>query len=200
MNAILRELPKHLTGLMEAAYLTGWRVRSELARLKWADVDWENGVFRIYKSKNGEGRVFPFGSLSRLKGVLERQRQYTRECQRKNDSIVGHVFHRNGNPIRDCYTAWRSACERAGLRGKIPHDFRRTAVRNLERAGVPRSVAKKLTGHKTDSIYERYAITTERDLAEGVVKLASLDPPDRNAGSVPNQGRPPRELRDNRVV
>lgn len=58
--------------------------------------------------------------------------------------------------------------------GKLVHDFRRTAVRNLERAGVPRSVAMKLTGHKTESIYRRYAIVSETDLAEGVEKLAAL--------------------------
>ncbi len=60
-----------------------------------------------------------------------------------------------------------------GLGGKVPHDFRRTAVRNLERAGVPRSVAMKLVGHKTESIYRRYAILFETDLTEGVRKLAA---------------------------
>ncbi len=56
------------------------------------------------------------------------------------------MFHRDGRPIKDLYGAWRGACERAGLAEKIPHDFRRTAVWHLERAGVLRSVAMKLTG------------------------------------------------------
>ncbi len=54
------------------------------------------------------------------------------------------------------------------------HDLRRTAVRNLERAGVPRSVAMKLTGHKTEAVYRRYAIASASELREGVVKLARL--------------------------
>src|SRR3989442_9252837 len=43
-------------------------------------------------------------------------------------------------------------------------DFRRTAIRNLERMGIPRSVAKLMVGHKTDSVYERYNVASKRDL------------------------------------
>ena len=88
--------------------------------------------------------------------------------------IVARVFHRRGSPIRDIRGAWKTATEAAGLAGRIPHDFRRTAVRNLERAGVSRSVAMKLTGHKTESVYRRYAIVSEADLSAGVAKLAAL--------------------------
>ena len=60
------------------------------------------------------------------------------------------------------------------MTGRIPRDFPRTAARNLERAGVPRSVAMKLTGHKTESVYRRYAIVSESDLSEGIAKLEAL--------------------------
>ncbi len=74
-------------------------------------------------------------------------------------------------PIKSFRRAWLTACEAAGLSGRIPHDFRRTAVRNLERAGVPRSTAMKMVGHKTESIYRRYAIVDEAMLKEGAAKL-----------------------------
>lgn len=96
------------------------------------------------------------------------------------------MFHNDGLRIQWYKTAWWSACVRAGLgqwkdpdrrigyNGPVPHDLRRTAARNLERAGVPRSVAMKLTGHKTEAVYRRYAIASEADLREGVQKLANL--------------------------
>jgi hypothetical protein len=62
----------------------------------------------------------------------------------------------------------------AGCLGMIPHDLRPTAVRNLERAGVPRSVAMKLAG--PNSVYNRYAVVAEQDLRDGVAKLAALHP------------------------
>ena len=58
--------------------------------------------------------------------------------------------------------------------GRLVHDLRRTAVRNLERAGVPRSAAMKLTGHKTEAVYRRYAITDSAMLQDAVAKLAQL--------------------------
>jgi hypothetical protein len=57
---------------------------------------------------------------------------------------------------------------------RIPHDFRRTAVRNLERAGVPRSTAMAMVGHRTESIYRRYAIFDETMLQEGAERLTAL--------------------------
>jgi len=66
------------------------------------------------------------------------------------------------------------ACDAAKLNGRLVHDLRRSAVRNLERAGVSRSVAMKLTGHKTEAVYRRYAITSAAGLSEGVAKLATL--------------------------
>jgi hypothetical protein len=80
-----------------------------------------------------------------------------------------------GRPLSAFYSeAWRAACKAAACPGKIPHDMRRTGVRNLVRAGVPQTVAMKLTGHKTAEVFRRYDIVSEDDLREAVIKLAAV--------------------------
>ena len=153
-----------------------WRVRSELLPLTWRQVDVERGIVRLEpgSTKNDEGRMFPFTAFPALADLFQRQWDRTRECQVERGVVVPWVFHRNGQRIKGFRRAWKTACTAAGVPGRIPHDFRRTAVRNLERAGVPRSVAMKLVGHKTEAIYQRYAIVCEADLSDGVKKLAAL--------------------------
>ena len=68
-------------------------------------------------------------------------------------------------------TAWKNACKVAGCPGKLIHDMRRSAVRTFERAGVPRSVAMSIVGHKTESIYRRYAIVDEAMQREAAARL-----------------------------
>jgi integrase len=174
-RAVQDNLPNELRPVAEFAYLTGWR-KQEILQLQWHQIDFAAGIVRLEPgfTKNDEGRTFPFKAYPALKALLETQRANSDAFQQSREVIVPWVFHRNGRAIKDYRKAWRDACSKAGVPGRIPHDFRRTAVRNLERAGVPRSVAMKLTGHKTESVYRRYAIVSEADLSEGVAKLAAL--------------------------
>jgi integrase len=186
-RAVQAQLPEPLKAMMEFCFLTGWRP-TEVRTLAWRQVDFEGGAVRLDpgKTKNREGRVFPFGALPEMAELLHRQRDATTAMERERASVIPWVFHRNGKPILTYHDAWRSACERAGLVGKFVHDFRRTAVRRLERAGVPRSQAMRLVGHKTESVYRRYAIVAEADLNEAVAKVSARLSADRYArGIVP---------------
>jgi len=182
-RAVLKHLPEHLQSLARIAYITGWR-KSELLSRQWRHVDMANGWLRLEpgESKNGEGRQFPF--TSELRAVLHQQREWVRELERKTEKIIPWVFCRvDGEGIGDFRKAWASACKAAGIPGRLVHDFRRTAVRNLERAGVPRSSAMKLTGHKTEAVYRRYAITDSAMLQEAAAKLDLLHTAESNSPS-----------------
>ena len=111
-------------------------------------------------------------SRPELRGLLAEQLERVDQVARRTGQIIPWLFpylrgrRRVGQRRRSFAKVWAKACQKAQVPGRILHDFRRTAVRNLERAGVPRSVAMKLTGHKTESVYRRYAIVSDADLRE----------------------------------
>ena len=81
------------------------------------------------------------------------------------------VFHRNGKVISSFKRSWDTASKAAGVPGRLFHDLRRTAVRDLVRSGVPQSLAMRITGHKTASVFTRYDITSDTDRRDAMRKL-----------------------------
>jgi integrase len=81
------------------------------------------------------------------------------------------VFSRAGKPIKDFRKAWEDACTRAGVGDALLHDMRRSGVRNLVRAGVSEKTAMKISGHRTRNVFDRYDITSEKDLGEAMKKV-----------------------------
>jgi integrase len=165
------------------AYVTGWRLKSEVLPLTVDRVDLRAGVVRLDAgtTKNNEGRSFYV--TADLRTVLQAQLDALAALKEKG-SICPWVFHRaDGGQIKDFRDAWEKATVAAGHPGKILHDFRRTAVRNLERAGVPRSTAMAMVGHKTESIYRRYAIVDEQMHREAAAKLDTWNATQQEAPS-----------------
>ena len=158
-EAVVAQLPEYLQDFVRFAYLTGWR-KGAIASLMWADVDPEGRVIRLRpeNDKTGSGQVLP------LEGELWQiiKRQETARFRRGTLALL--VFHRNGKPLRNFQKSWKSACRAAGVAGKLFHDLRRTAVRNLVRAGVGERVAMSISGHKTRAVFDRYNIVSVEDM------------------------------------
>lgn len=131
-------------------------------------------------TKNREGRQFPYADLPERKAVIDAQ-WAEHAALKKSGTICPYVFQRSGKKkqgirVKNFRRAWLTATKAAGCPGRIPHDFRRTAVRNLVRAGVPEKTAMTITGHKTRSVFDRYDIVNEQDQREAVRKLAGTIP------------------------
>jgi integrase len=115
-------------------------------------------TLKIEHSKTKEPRTLPIPAGSALASLIEARWQARTITQPDGTTqLATLVFHRDGKPIhRDFRRAWRTACIAAGVPGLHFHDFRRSAVRNLTRSGVPETVAMKFTGHRSRAIFNRY--------------------------------------------
>jgi integrase len=173
-HAVLENLPEYLRPVIETAYVTGWRINSEILTRQKRHVDVASGCLRLEPAGTNDKRGRSFPLTAELREVLTRQLERTAELERRTGQAVSWLFHRDGNPIKDFRKAWALACQRAGIAGKVPDDFRRTAVRNLERAGVSRSAAMAIVGHRSESIYRGIAMADDMALKESAAKLAAF--------------------------
>jgi integrase len=189
-TAVTDRLPPYYRDFTRFGYLTGWR-KGEVASLRWEDFDGEVIRLRGVDSKNEAPRLVLGGELAQL---IERRNADRKVTTKTGVRLSAYVFHVEGRPVGDFKKAWHSACVAAGLGGfvckrcdqivnrprckecrrdakyvgKLVHDFRRSAVRNMVRAGVPERVAMQVSGHKTRSIFDRYNIVNEEDLRDAM--------------------------------
>jgi integrase len=163
---LLAALPEHLKTLLVVGYHCGNRL-GELRKLRWPQVDFEASEIRIERkqAKGKKPRVLPIYGDD-MREWLERQNE-------NRAPGCDLVFHWHGKPLGSHLKGWAKACTTAELDGLHFHDLRRSAVRNMERAGIPRHVAMSISGHRTEAVYRRYDIVVEADLKDAGEKLAA---------------------------
>jgi integrase len=193
-ETVITKLPEYLRDFCRFGFLTGWR-KGSIQSLRWADVGDGIIYLRAKNSKTRKPETMPLEG--ELASIIERRRDAAiLQGENNTTRFAEYVFHNDGLPVGDCRKAWATACVAAGLgkmicpkcntegsekkcqsckvstrySGKIFHDFRRTASRNMISAGVPQAVAMKITGHKTDSMFRRYAIVNEEQKREALAK------------------------------
>ena len=189
-DAVRARLSADLQAAVSVAYTYGWRMQSEVLTLERRQLDLDAGTLRLDpgQTKNGDGRVVVL--TADLRAELAEQDGRVKALERRLGRIIPHLFphlsgrRRAGRPRRDFRRAWAAACTAAGCPGMLRHDLRRTAVRNMEQAGVPRSVATKLTGHRTEAVYRRYAIVSPADLRTAAATLDGYKNGDNRVGDL----------------
>jgi len=167
-EAVMVHLPEHLRDFSRFGFLTDWR-RGSIESLRWADIGEDVIYLRAENSKTRKAETVPLeGELAEI--IKRRRALAILQDENGGTRFAEHVFHRKGEPLRDFRKAWYTACKRAGVGHRLFHDLRRTASRNMLAAGVPQAVAMKITGHRTDSMFRRYAIVDEEQKREALAK------------------------------
>jgi integrase len=170
--------------LLQTGYYTGMRL-GEIMGLRWRNVDLAEKFIHLFadETKGESARDIPMiDGLPKMFESIKRANPNAGE----NDL----VFTNNGQPIRSFIKAWRNSCVKAAIptkkngqvivsnleggryEGFLFHDLRRTAVSNMVQAGIDPLYAKAISGHKTDSVFERYNIIDTKPLQDAGKKLS----------------------------
>ena len=160
---LLEVLPEWLTDVARFGYLTGWR-RGEVLGLQWRAVDMAGQVLLLRSDETKTRRSRLLAVEGPLLEVLRRRETARRPCP--------WVFHRDGRRITPSHfqRTWVRACAQSDNTGKLFHDFRRTAVRNMVRAGVPERIVMEVSGHRSRSVFDRYNIVNEADMRQAMIQ------------------------------
>lgn len=191
LHALLADAELWFRALVECGRTYGWRV-SELLNLRVGQVDISQQLIRLEPgtTKNNDGREVV---------MTETVRSLLAACVLGKAADAAVFTRADGKAVRDFRVTWERACTRVGVggtvcgdcskpmdsgrscpncksqrsvyRGLIFHDLRRTAARNLRRAGIPETVIMKIGGWRTRSVFERYAIVSRNDIADAMRKL-----------------------------
>jgi integrase len=195
-------LPEYVRPMLQTGYYTGMRL-GEIVNLKWGSVDLAEGEIRLAgeDTKNKQPRTIPL--IDGLPDMMEGLRRANPDAE--------YVFlSPKGEVVSSFIKAWRNACVKAAIPtringrevvshfdektgeyvGLIFHDLRRSAIRNLIRAGVDQTVAKEISGHKTDAVFKRYNITDGKDLRKAADKVTKFLKDQREANAAaPTQSK-----------
>jgi len=182
---------KHLAPDLQLAALTAYtlarRMKSEVLRLRWADVDLVVGTVAIPTSKNGDPRRCRITLELKIRFAEHRERMievFGRLPEYVFVRAPGRYSHKTkvGLQRRNFDVAWRGACVRAaemkggdaGLAELLQHDLRRAGIRNLVRSGVTENVAMSFSGHRTRSVFDRYDIGSDADQVDAMARVAAF--------------------------
>jgi integrase len=166
-TALRDALPPELRSIFVCGYVSGIR-KNELTVIQWPQVDFDENLITLEMNltKTDDPRSVPI-----LKGDMRNLLRADWLEHRERWPESPWVFNRQGERIIDFRYSWKKACIAAGVPDLQFHDMRRTAVRNMRRAGVPQVVRMKISGHKTDSMERRYNIVDVEDLSDAKKKM-----------------------------
>ncbi len=176
-ESVERALPDPIADVARFGWLSGWR-KGEIVGMTWEQVDMRAGEVRLFDSKNGRGRVLEFDD--ELRALLEARLARRTFEGPDGPALSAYVFHDRGRPVIDFRKSWQKACVAAGVGrmvkatedpederevyvGKLFHDLQRSAVRDMVRAGIPPTIARGISGHRSDAVFDRYNIVDGRD-------------------------------------